>query len=78
MHLHLFGSSIPEIASLSAKQRQLVEFQCLARFYHGWWFRASFYALTPLSVLGGIFLEPLFHLGLWGTVATILDRKSVV
>jgi hypothetical protein len=72
MHVYLADSSLPEMAGLSPKQRQLVKSECLYSLHRGWCYQLTYFAITPISIFVGLYLGAMLNLGFWGTVAIAL------
>ena len=72
MHLYMVDSSLPEMAGLSPRQRQLVRSECLYPLHRGWVYQLTYFAITPISIFVGLFLGAMLNLGFWGTVAVAL------
>ena len=72
MHLYFADSSLPEMHSLSPRQRQLVKSECLHSLHRGWCYQTTYFAITPISIFLGLFLGSILNLGFWGTVVIAL------
>ena len=68
--MYLTASNFPELANLSAKQRQWVEEHCLHWLFHGFWYRLSGFAVMMFSLFIGVYLNQSYKVGMWVSSAT--------